>query len=110
MQGDLPDALSIRVLQAPISWMLPVNKHTPFRPPFRVAVDVMGPSAPQESVSLLPQLVSEGEIHNSAFCRSSVASMFMPHQSRQAVSEIQKFQHIDSILCLHCSRLLLSPL
>ena len=68
MQGDLPDALSIRILQAPISWMLPVNKHTPFRPPFRIAVDVVGHSAPQESISLLPQLVSKGEIHNGAFC------------------------------------------
>lgn len=75
MQGDLPDALSIQILQAPISWMLPVNKHTPFRPPFRVAVDVTGPSAPQEGVSLLPQLVSEGELHNSAPSRSALSSI-----------------------------------
>lgn len=79
VQGDLPYALSVQVLQAPLSWIVPVSKHTPFRPPFRVAVDVTGASSSHEGVNLTPQLVSEGEAKNSMPLHSPTRSHLFIH-------------------------------
>lgn len=59
----LPVRLSVQVLQAPLTWLLPMRKESPLRPPFKVAVDVE--SAQQEAApppSVHPHILTEEEL------------------------------------------------
>jgi hypothetical protein len=96
MQGNLPETLSIHILQAPISWMLPVIKHTPFRPPFRVAVDVTtASSAAQEVPHLQPHVITEQDVASSALLATlhlqalNTIRMPLPEAHTCSVSRVQ---------------------